>query len=449
MKRVAAVALLLVCLHASADEVDDYITARMREMHIPGLALAVCRDGQIVKSRGYGLANIELNVPVGEDTVFELGSITKQFTATAILMLVEEGKIGLDDPLAKHLTGTPATWSAITIRHLLTHASGVQNYLEIPELAEAVHKAPAHDEIANLLFARLRLEFRPGQTWAYSNSGYLLLGNVIEKASGKSYWQFLDERIFKPLGMTSTRSSEPRAVIRKRASGYEWVKNRYENRAALTQNAYAAGAIVSTVRDMAKWDAALHGEMLLKKSTLELMWTPADPAAPFSYGFGWFLDTRRGHRVMMHGGGTPGFSSNITRFPADRITVIVLTNHSDRVLDHMPWEIACFYLECGGNAAAWKAAASLPHSKLETALIGLFAGKPDLSLFTPKMRLFLRTDGGVGLWQWAGSDGQLKSFTFSERDGRVLRYKAVLGEITRRFSFTLDPDGKIEQVYLW
>jgi CubicO group peptidase (beta-lactamase class C family) len=216
-----------------ADEVDNYVEAQIRQLHIPGLSIAVVRDGKILKSRGYGLAHAELKAAVTEETVFEIGSMTKQFTATAIMTLVEEGKVGLDDRINKYLSNVPEAWSAITVRHLLTHSSGIQNYLDLPEFPDIHRDGLSHDEITKLFFQRLKLEFKPGETWAYTNSGYLLLGNIIEKVSGKSYCEFLDERIFQPLAMKTTRSSEPKAIIPNRASGYSWREGKLENRPAL------------------------------------------------------------------------------------------------------------------------------------------------------------------------------------------------------------------------
>ncbi|HVG07483.1 MAG TPA: serine hydrolase domain-containing protein [Thermoanaerobaculia bacterium] len=458
IRRFAAAALLLLCAlqPARADEVDSYVEARMRELHIPGFALAVVRDGQVVKSKGYGLANVELGVPATEETVFEIGSITKQFTAAAVMMLVEENKIGLDDRIGKHLAGVPEAWSAVTVRHLLTHSSGIQNYLDVPGLMDATSRpGMSHDEIAKLFFERLQLDFQPGETWSYSNTAYLLLGNILEKASGKSYWEFLDERIFKPLGMKATRSSEPRAILPHRAAGYEWRGDRFENRAALTENAYAAGSIVSTIQDMAKWDAALTSGKLPGSV---LAWTPNKIArgaiAPFNYGFGWFLDTYHGHRVISHSGGTPGFSSILYRFVDDGISVIALTNHTDRVLDHLAIDVAGLYVPALARPKAESADPDPKRSRmLQDALQGLFEGKHDPAQFTPAMQTFLKTTVGKGMWGWTAADGPVTSFAFSESedvgDARILRYKAVLGNITRWFSFTVTEDGKVAQIFWW
>jgi CubicO group peptidase (beta-lactamase class C family) len=446
-------------MSARADEVDRYVEEQMRQLHIPGVSLAVVQRGQIVKLKGYGFANLELRAPVSTETVFEIGSISKQFTAAAVMMLVEEGKIGLEDKISKYLTGVPQAWEAVTVRHLLTHSSGIKEYLLEPGLFEATARpGQTHEDLARLFFNRLPLEFQPGQTWAYSNTGYLLLGNIIEKASGKSYWAFLDERICKPLGMEATRSSQPAAMIPGRAAGYEWAGNSFQNRPPLTENAYAAGSIVSTPRDLAKWDAALNGEKLLKRSSLNQMWTPATAAggavAPFDYNSGWFIDIYHGHHVVYHSGGTPGFSSVIYRFLEDGLTVIILTNHGDRVIDHLAVEIAGMYAAALARPEKPGAGPDVKTSEmLKTALLGLSARKPDATLFTPAMQLFLNTAVGKEVWPWTFGDGELKSFTFSEseRKGgmRVLRYKAVLGAATRWFSFAITADQKIAQINWW
>ena len=273
----AALLVLWAFTPARADEVDDYVARQLRALHIPGLSLAIMRDGQIVKAQGYGVANIGLNVPAASDTVYEIGSMTKQFTATAIMMLVEEGKVSLDDKLTKYFRqdeGAPEAWSRITVRHLLTHMSGIQNHVAVPDFPDLFHTNLTRDGLVTLFF-KLPLEFQPGETWAYDNTGYYLLGIIIEKASGKSFWQFLDERIFQPLGMTATRSTDPRPMIPNRASGYECVNNAFENRPVLTPFvAFSAGSLLSTVEDMAKWDAALYTDTILPTPVLEEMWTP-------------------------------------------------------------------------------------------------------------------------------------------------------------------------------
>ncbi len=251
--RAGVLALLIgFCapISTKADNVDDYISARMRQLHIPGLSLAIVRDGRITKAQGYGFANLELRAHATKETVYEIGSNTKQFTAAAIMMLVEDGKIRLEDTITKYFPEAPETWRGITIKHLLTHTSGIQNHVAVPHWLDAFRTnlafetAPARDELLKMFF-KLPLEFQPGETWAYDNTGYYLLGIIIEKASGKSYWQFLDERIFKPLGMDATRSTDPQALVPNRASGYEWKTDHFENRPILLPPiAFSAGSLL-------------------------------------------------------------------------------------------------------------------------------------------------------------------------------------------------------------
>lgn len=466
MKRMArmSVALILffcttVCL--KADEVDRYVEKQIRNFHIPGISLAVVRNGQIVKAKGYGLANVELNVPMTKERVFEIGSMTKSFTAAAVMMLFEEGKLGLDDKISKYFPQAPAAWSDITVRHLLTHTSGIggnpgRNDQHCPLPTGRDHKV----RIDKACY-KLTLDFRPGEAWAYSNAGYLLLGSIIQKVSGKSCADFVNDRILNPLGMNSGRTSVVNGIIANRAAGYEWnwKQARLENRNALpTVGSVGDVGINSTVEDLAKWDAALYSEKLLKHSSIDQMWnafTLEDGTAPaFTYGFGWFIDTYHGHRIIWHGGETPGFSSSITRFVDDKLTVIVLTNCSGQVVDQFAREIAAFYVP---GLTTSKVAHSDPDAKtsqtLEKALASMASGKPDLTLFTPAMQNFLPTASGNEFSEWIASFGALKSFTFanSEEAGRerILHYRIILGDSAFAFSFRMTEDGKIAHAFFW
>jgi CubicO group peptidase (beta-lactamase class C family) len=461
--RIAAVALVLgAAVPGGGDEVDRYVEARMGGLHIPGLSLAVVRDGRVVKARGYGFANLELRVPATEATAYEIGSNTKQFTAAAVMMLVEEGKIGLEDNVGKYFPAAPPSWGGITVRHLLTHTSGIQNHVAVPGYLRdfrtnlLFETSPGRDEIV-AKFLALPREFQPGETWAYDNTGYYLLGIIVEKASGKPYWQFLDERIFGPLGMTASRNTDPQPLVPNRAAGYAWTGQSFENRPVLAPFiGFSAGSILSTVEDLAKWDAALYGDALLQRASRERMWTPTrtndgTPAA-LDYGFGWFIDSYHGHRIVQHSGGTPGFSSAIYRFLDDRLTVIVLTNHGDTILDQLSIDIAGFYEP---TLRRRDGADPDPQTsrQLQEAFSGLSQARHDPGRFTPPMALFLTTATGKAFWEWIASLGELSSFTFSDREemesGRVLRYRVVLGGNPYWFSALLAKDGRIAQIRWW
>ena len=201
---------------SSTTAIDDYIQDRMRKSHIPGVSIAIIHDGKVVLARGYGMANVELSVPATENTVYQLASVTKTFTATAIMMLVQEGKLGLDDKINALLPDLPTAWSEVTIRHLLNHTSGIKSYTSVRDFFKTARKDYTQREILDLV-AKVPVEFAPGEKWNYNNTGYFLLGMVIEKETGKKYGDYLDERIFKPLGMTQTRVNDLHAVIPNRA----------------------------------------------------------------------------------------------------------------------------------------------------------------------------------------------------------------------------------------
>lgn len=287
----------------------------------------------MVKAKGYGLANLELDAAVKPETIMQTGSVGKQFTATAVMMLVEEGKVGLDDKLSKYFAGTPEAWKDITVRNLLTHTSGIPEYTDTKsEKAKDLFNFRA-DYTENDLYQRLikmPLDFEPGTKWQYSNSGYLLLGILIHKVTGEFYGDFLQERVFRPLGMTATRIISEEDIVANRASGYRLVKGEIKNQewVSPTLNTTADGALYTNVLDLGKWDAALYTERLIKKSSLEQMWTPVKlkDGKTHPYGFGWFLGGANGRRLIEHDGAWQGFTMNISRYVDERLTVIVMTN---------------------------------------------------------------------------------------------------------------------------
>lgn len=309
---------------APAEAIDDFVQAQMQRLHCPGLALAVLREGQSPFTNGYGLANVELSAPVTTETVFEVASITKSFTATAVMMLVEEGKIDLDQKVTRYLPDLPTAWSEVTVWHLLTHTSGIKSYTWLPDFDVAWQK----DEIIPRVSGS-PLEFLPGDRYAYNNTGFFLLGLLIEKLTGKTVGEFKEERIFAPLQMTTTRPNDVRMVVRNRASGYIWNDGELRNSCYRSPTwGNGAGWTLSTISDLVKWDEALYTERLLKRSSLEHMWTPAtlNGGEAIEYGLGWSVKDLGGERVVGHGGGTSGFATFIARFITDRFTAIVLMN---------------------------------------------------------------------------------------------------------------------------
>ena len=318
---------------ATSARVDSVVEAQRKTQKIPGVSLAVCRDGRIVKAAGYGLANVEWDIPVTPETIFQTGSVGKQFTATAVMMLVEEGKLGLDDKIVKFIPEAPATWNDVTVRNLLTHTSGIADYGgEEDTMGKGVinfRKDYTEEELVQA-FAKMPKDFPAGQKWSYSNTGYVLLGVIIHRVTGEFYGDFLQERIFGPLGMTSTRIISEADIVPQRSSGYRLVKGEWKNQewVAPTLNTTADGALYTNVLDLAKWDAALYTTKLIKRSSLDAMWTPVKltNGETYPYGFGWDLASKDGRRAVSHDGAWQGFTMSITRYLDERLTVIVMTN---------------------------------------------------------------------------------------------------------------------------
>ena len=304
---------------------DEFIKAEMQRQKIPGVSLAVIRDGQIVYAKGYGYATVEHQVPVKPETIFQSGSVGKQFTAMAVMMLVEEGKLGLDDKINKYFTDAPAEWSNITVRHLLTHTSGMTDYPK-----DFDFRADYTEEDIYKRIKTVPLGFQPGEKWAYSNLGYVTLGILINRVTGKFYGDFLKERVFNPLGMTSARIISEADIIPNRAAGYVLVKGELKNQSWVSPslNTTADGALYLSALDMAKWEAALNGGKLLKREGFDAMWSPVklNGGKTHPYGFGWMLAESNGKRIIEHGGAWQGFKAMITRFPEGKLTVVVFAN---------------------------------------------------------------------------------------------------------------------------
>ena len=330
--------------------IDRLVTAEMARQRIPGLALAVLRHGQPVYVRGYGVASLEWPREVRPDTRFQIGSIGKQFTAVAVMMLVRDGRLELDAPLARYLPEVPAAWSAVTLRRMLAHQSGIAQ-LD----GEGRHLLDLRHEYSDEEYLRLAisqpLEFEPGTDAAYSDTAYVLLGVVINRVTGRFYGDLLAERVFAPLAMERTRVISDEDIVPGRASGYELDEGgalRNQSFVSAALNRTADGSLYSTVLDLARWDAALREGTLLPTAAMQAALVPVQladggqthwppdgdeddlaPGQPVSYGYGWFLDPLDGHRRMWHFGTTRGFRSAIMRLPDENMTAIVLCNRSD------------------------------------------------------------------------------------------------------------------------
>jgi len=331
-------------LAAQSDDVDEFIRAQMRAQNIPALSLAIVKDGQVVKAQGYGLANRERKIAATPDTVFKIASVSKQFIAAGIMLLVQDGKLRLDEPIAKYLDQPPAAWQPLTVRHLLTHTSGLVR--EAPGFSATRIQADA-DVIRSAY--RTPLQFAPGTRYEYGNLSYFILAEIVRVVSGVAWPEFLHQRIFAPLGMTSTFPTNTKATIANRAVGY--VDNDRLRVADEWPALRASGAFLSTVLDLAKWDAALYGDSVLQESTRRLMWTPVtlNDGTTYPYGFGWQLGMFRGQRYVRHTGGMPGARAMFLRFPDARLTVIVLLNLDDADPLAIADGLATRYLQTSGR----------------------------------------------------------------------------------------------------
>ena len=343
MSKTLPFLLLALCAAApaSADSLDDALRAEMKRSHIPGVAIAVVKDGKIIREQGYGLANVEHNVKVTPDTIFQSGSVGKTFTAALVLLLAEDGKLSLDDPISRHLANTPKAWEGITIRHLLNHTSGLGD----PYAKMDFTRNYSEEELI-ALESEIPTLFAPGEKWSYSNMGYHLLGFICNKAGGKFYGDQLRERIFAPLGM-GTRVISESDIIPHRASGYERKQGKLVNQSwvAPKLNTTADGSLYLTARDLAKWDIALYGDKILNDRVRAASWAPGklNDGSSTHYGYGWQVAPRNGHRMIAHGGAWQGFRAQLSRFVDDKLTVVVLANSATARADKLADIVAAHY----------------------------------------------------------------------------------------------------------
>jgi D-alanyl-D-alanine carboxypeptidase len=331
MRLITRIAVLLTaaaCLVFGQDadvaaKLDRVLRAHQEYRKFMGAAL-VAKDGKVLLEKGYGMANLELDVPNTPATKFRLGSITKQFTATAVLQLEEQGKLATSDLACKYVDACPDTWKAITIHHLLTHTSGIPSYTTREFMSKPQNVRVPLTPVEILMLSKDKpLEFEPGAKWNYDNSGYIFLGAIIEKVSGEKYADYLRKHIFEPLDMQDSGYDDTRTVLKNRASGYQPSPKGMMNADYLDMSLpYAAGSLYSTVRDLYRWDRALYTDKVLSKASREKLFT----SYKNDYGYGWMLKPMVNHKQVGHGGGIHGFVTYIARFPDDDAFVVVLSN---------------------------------------------------------------------------------------------------------------------------
>ena len=344
---IAPVPLRLAAAQAPTDDaliarIDDLAAKELAKPGAVGLSVAVARGDRVIHEKGYGKADLELGVPATDANVFRIASVTKQFTAAAIVRLAEQGKLALDDDITKHID-YPTHDRTITIRHLLTHTSGIKNYTDVPGFFETVsHDLPPERVLDPV--RDLPLDFEPGTKWSYSNTNYHLLGMIIEKVTGVPYARHVQEELFTPLNLRRTRYDVATDIISGRARGYGVINGAPVNASYLSMTIpYAAGGLLSSAGDLARWQIALRDGKVVSKESYRQMTTPAklSDGSSAPYGFGLFMSDVDGHPNLMHEGGIPGFNAILVYFTNEQLTIAVISNSPAASAGLLAAQIAC------------------------------------------------------------------------------------------------------------
>ncbi|HXN73743.1 MAG TPA: serine hydrolase [Candidatus Acidoferrales bacterium] len=391
-------------------------------------SVLVVRDKTVLFEKGYGSADLEWDIPNSPSTKFRLGSITKQFTAASIMLLEERGKLKIEDPVKKYMPDAPAAWDKVTIYNLLTHTSGIPSFTELPDY-DSLEPFTTTSEKLVARFRDKPLEFEPGEKFKYDNSGYALLGYLIEKISGQTYAQFVQDNIFTPLQMKDSGYDSNSAIIMRRASGYTNGKQGIENAGFINMTVpFAAGSLYSTVEDLARWEQGLFGGKVLSAASLQKMTTPFKS----NYAFGLAVSTANGHKVIEHGGGIEGFNTHLSYYPDDKLTVVVLANLNGDAPGNIAHKLA---------SIAHGETVTLPSERREVAVapailanyVGTYALSPDFSLV-------ITLEGGQLMSQ---ATGQGKFPLFAESDT-----KFFLKTIDAQVEFVKNDKGEVTGLIL-
>jgi CubicO group peptidase (beta-lactamase class C family) len=432
MKTICRAAVLLFlatpCLAQDAARIDEVVQTYVRDNTFMG-AVLVARGSDVVLSKGYGSANLEWNIPNTPATKFRLGSITKQFTAASILLLEERGKLKLDDPIKKYVPDAPAAWDAITIFNLLTHTSGIPNFTGLPEYKSLqLVDTPAAKTIATV--RDKPLDFLPGEKMSYSNSGYLVLGYVIERITGGSYEKFVTDNIFTPLEMKDSGYDSNTAVIPRRAAGYTPSPTGRVNAGFIHMSIpHAAGALYSTTEDLLRWEQGLFGGKLISATSLAKMTTPFKS----DYALGVMVQTAGGRKVVQHGGGIEGFNTFLAYYPDDKLTVAVLANVNGPAAEQIAAKLGT--LAHGGVV---QTTAERKEIALPVATLSKYVGTYELA---PGVNMMMRLAGDHLTTQLTGQ-AQLPVFAESET-------KFFLKVVDAQLEFFTDASGAVTHAVMY
>lgn len=324
--------IALSCLNAKAqlsieNRIDSILDKKYNPKE-PGAAVLVSKNGQVVYHKAFGSANLELDVPMKTKHVFNIGSMTKQFTAVSVLMLVEQGKLNLDDEITKFLPEYPTNGRRITIHHLLNHTSGIKSYTSVQKVRKMIRTDVSSKELIDV-FKNEPFDFNPGSAFKYNNSGYAILGYIIELISGVSYEEFVEKNIFLHLGMSSSFYGSHSKIIQDRASGYHSRNDQFKNVMYASYSfPYASGSLMSTTEDLLKWQQAIKNNILIKKETSENLFTnyTLNDRSNTNYGYGWHIRNIDNVKTYEHGGSIFGFKSMAVYIPREDIYVVILSN---------------------------------------------------------------------------------------------------------------------------
>ena len=411
---------------ANAKRVDSLLTVYSNKKMFSG-SILIAKDGKALLSKGYGMANYSYDIPNTAQTKFKLASVSKQFTAAAIIILQEQGKLSTDDKLTKYIPDYP-NGDKITIHHLLTHTSGIVNFTSLP-LFDSIMTFEHSLTESIAYFKNKPLEFEPGEKFNYSNSGYILLSYIIEKASGKKYHEFISNSIFEPLGMKNSGVFNGNTLIKNLAMGYSEIEGGVENVPYVDMSIPSgAGALYSTVEDLLIWDQALNSEKLLKKASIDKMFTPFKD----TYAYGWMVDKYKEHKWIFHTGGIQGFATVVNRFPDDGLTIIILKNIDNQNMFN-PNRVA--------RAVMFNQVYELPVErkvvKVDEKIYKKLCGDYELM---PGFVLSITTENGKLYSQATGQD---KAEIFPEAD-----YKYFLKVVNAQLEFTADKKGNVDTLTL-
>jgi CubicO group peptidase (beta-lactamase class C family) len=408
-------------------KVDEYVNAYMKMGRFSG-SILIAQNGNVLVSKGYGMANYEHDVPNTPQTKFRLGSITKQFTSMAIMQLQEKGMLNVDDAVIKYIPDYPETGKKITIHHLLTHTSGILNFTSFPDYVTTM-MIPSPVEKTVERFKDKPLEFEPGEKYSYSNSGYVLLGYIIEKVTGASYEKYIQENIFQPLNMKDTGYDHHITLLKHRAAGYDLTDDGPVNADYIDMTIpHAAGALYSTVEDLYTWDRALYTKKLVSRSSLNKIFT----AFKNNYGYGWGITTLFNRACTRHGGGINGFRSNIIRFVDDDACIIVLSNIESAPVNRISEDLIAILFGEKYELPREKKAISVESEILDT-----YVGEYEV---TPEFHIYITKENGQ---LYAAAPGHTKAKMYAESETEFFLRIADVA-----FTFVKNEKGKVTQLIL-